>query len=104
MVAKKTLTKAQILAALRKHRDTLDRFSVRRIALFGSYAEGTQKRGSDIDFVVEFEDPSLENFMGLIDFLEELFKRKVEVLTPEGVKSIRVKEVAASIRSQLVYA
>ncbi|MEK6709503.1 MAG: nucleotidyltransferase domain-containing protein [Nitrospinota bacterium] len=104
MAVKKTLTKEQILAALREHRDALDRFSVKRIALFGSYAEGTQKRNSDIDFVVEFEDPSLENFMGLIDFLEELFTRKVEVLTPEGVRSIRIKEVAESIRRQLVYA
>ena len=104
MASKKTLTKQQILAALKKHQDTLDQFSVKRIALFGSYAEGTQKARSDVDFVVEFKNPTLDNFMGLVDFLEALFKRKVDVLTPDGVASIRVKEVAENIKRQMVYA
>lgn len=104
MENKKTLTKRQVLAALKRHKNTLNQFSVKRIALFGSYAEGTQNSKSDIDFMVEFGDPSLDNFMGLIDFLEGLFKRKVEVLTPDGVASIRVKEVAENIKRQMIYA
>lgn len=63
----------------------------------------SQTGRSDIDFLVEFEEPTFDNFMNLIDSLEALFRRKVEILTPEGVNSIRVKEMADSIRKSVVY-
>jgi hypothetical protein len=52
---------------------------------------------------VEFEKPTYDNFFNLIVYLEKLFGRKVEVLTPDGVDSIRVPEVAQSIRDSVVY-
>src|SRR3990170_8889430 len=100
---KPSLTRARILKALRDHDETLQKYSVKRIGLFGSYARGKQKRGSDIDFLVEFEKPTYDNFYDLIVYLEKLFGRKVEVLTPDGVDSIRVPEVAQSIRDSVVY-
>ncbi len=96
-------TKGAILRALRAHDEDLKRFSVRRIGLFGSYARGQQHRGSDIDFIVEFDKPTYDNFYGLSIFLENLFERKVEILTPDGVDSIRVEEVARSIRESVEY-
>ena len=99
----KALTGHEILTALKKHQDTLDKFSVKKIGLFGSYAEGKQRSRSDIDFVVEFEKPTFDNFMGLVDFLEGLFQKKVEVLTPDCVNSIRVKEVPENIKKNVVY-
>ena len=98
-----SLTRARILKMLREHGDVLEKYSVKRIGLFGSYARGKQKRGSDIDFLVEFEKPTYDNFYDLIVYLEKLFGRKVEVLTPDGVDSIRVPEVAQSIRDSVVY-
>jgi predicted nucleotidyltransferase len=100
---KPALTRAGILKALREHDEELKKYSVKRIGLFGSYARGEQKRGSDIDFLVEFETPTYDNFYDLIVYLEKLFGRKVEVLTPDGVDSIRVPEVAQSIRDSVVY-
>ena len=97
------LTRARILKTLRDHDEVLKKYSVKRIGLFGSYARGEQKRGSDIDFLVEFEKPTYDNFYDLIVYLEKLFGRKVEVLTPDGVDSIRVPEVAQSIRDSVVY-
>ena len=98
-----SLTRARILKMLREHGDVLEKYSVKRIGLFGSYARGKQTRGSDIDFLVEFEKPTYDNFYALIVYLEKLFGRKVEVLTPDGVDSIRVPEVAQSIRDSVVY-
>ena len=103
MKKKPTLTRAKILKALRDHDEALRTYSVKRIGLFGSYARGKQKRESDIDFLVEFEKPTYDNFYNLIVCLEKLFGRKVEVLTPDGVDSIRVPEVAQSIRDSVVY-
>lgn len=101
--AKPRLTKAQILRTLKKQNHALKQFSVRRIGLFGSYARDQQTTKSDIDFIVEFDKPTYDNFYSLCVYLERLFKRRVEVLTPDGVDSIRVGEVAQSIRESVVY-
>ena len=103
MKKKTTLTRAKILKALREQDEVLKKYSVKRIGLFGSYARGTQKRGSDIDFLVEFEKPTYDNFYDLIVYLEKVLGRKVEVLTPDGVDRTSVPEVAQSIRDSVVY-
>ena len=103
MKSKSLLTGRQILKTLQNQEALLKKYSVKRIGLFGSYAKGLPKDNSDIDFLVEFEHSTYDNFLGLILELEKLFGRKVEVLTPDGVDSIRVDEVAQSIRDSVVY-
>jgi uncharacterized protein len=100
---KRTLKKADILEALRSHRPNLERFSVKTIALFGSYAKGAQSDSSDLDFVVEFSRPTYDNFANLEKFLEELFGRRVDILTPAGVDSIRVPQISEDIKRTLVH-
>ena len=74
-MAQPTLTGAQILQTLREHNEALRRYSVRRIALFGSYAKGEETPASDIDFLVEFDRPTYDNFYNLIAHLEKLSGR-----------------------------
>ncbi len=100
----KSLTKAEILDTLRKHKDALSKYKVRHFGLFGSFASGEQKERSDIDLVVEFDEPSLENFMELTSFLEKIFRKKVQILTPAGVDSIRINHVKEEIKKSIVYA
>jgi hypothetical protein len=66
---------------LKKHKDLLKKYKVKRIGLFGSYVRGEQKKRSDIDFLVEFEEPNFDNFMDLAFSLEDLFRKKVELIT-----------------------
>ena len=103
MKSKPSLTGRQILKTLQNYQAMLKKYSVKRIGLFGSYATRSETPKSDIDFLVEFEHPTYDNFSGLIRELEKLFGRKVEVLTPDAVDSIRVDEVAQSIRETVVY-
>ena len=98
------LTGVQILESLREHDEPLKKYSVRRIALFGSYARSEETSASDIDFLVDFERPTYDNFYNLIEYLENLFGKKVEVLTPIALETMRVPEVAERIRQSLVYA
>jgi uncharacterized protein len=98
------LNQQTIVDELRRNSDLLAKHAVRKIALFGSYATGRQTDKSDIDFLVEFEQPTYDNFLGLSKDLERLFGRKVEILTPEGLGSIRVRSIAESIRKRLIYA
>ena len=101
---KETLTQEKVIRELNEHREVLNKYTVKKIGLFGSFVRNRQKSGSDIDFVVEFRKPSFDNLSGLINYLEKLFGRKVDVLTSEGVKNIRVKKVAEDIKRNLVYA
>jgi predicted nucleotidyltransferase len=81
MQKKNTLTGRRILAVLQHRQDALRKYKVRRIGLFGSYSTGRQRRGSDLDFLVEFEEPTFDNFMGLANYLEGLFRKKVDLIT-----------------------
>jgi hypothetical protein len=85
MKKKSSLTRATILRSLREHEDLLKRYSVKRIGLFGSYARGQQKRGSDVDFLVDLEKPTYDNFIDLNFSLERLFRRKVGLVTSRSL-------------------
>ncbi len=78
---RKKLTDKEIVKTLKEHSDILKNYKVKRIGLFGSFARGEQREDSDIDFLVEFEIPSFDNFMDLVFYLEDLFGRKVELIT-----------------------
>jgi len=98
------LTRANIIEALRKEEVKLKTdFGVKKIALFGSFAKNRHTRSSDIDILVEFDTPDFDRFICLSSYLERLFKRKVDILTPEGIRSVRVKRAAQNIKRSLVY-
>lgn len=78
---KKGLTYKKIIDILKEHRDILKRYGIKRIGLFGSYVRGEQKENSDIDFLVELKTPNFDNFMDLVFYLENLFGRRVELIT-----------------------
>jgi len=63
------------------------RYGVKRIGIFGSFARSEQTRSSDVDVLVEFVDgqATFDNFMHLVYFLEDLFGRKVDLLTVRGI-------------------
>ena len=66
------------------------RFGVTRIGIFGSFARGEQTRTSDVDVLVDFASgyANLKNFIGLSDYLEALFRRKVDLLTEPSISDL----------------
>jgi len=96
--------RGNLIEELRKQRGYLrENFGVKRIGLFGSFARGSSGRNSDVDMVVEFQEPIGLRFIDLAQYLEKLLGRKVDILTEEGIKSIRIKEVVEDIRRSVVY-
>lgn len=96
--------KEQILATLRESFPYLAaEYGVQRIGLFGSFAKGTGGSESDVDLVVEFERPLGFKFMQLVEYLESLLGREVDVLTPAGIEAIRVERAAREITENIVY-
>ena len=59
------------------------KYNVKKVDLFGSYANGTQTKNSDADFLVEFvvAVPSIFKVMGMKAELEKTLNMVVDVLT-----------------------
>ncbi len=68
------------------NRKTLRKYGVKRIGLFGSYVRETATAASDIDFLVELERLTFRDYMGLALFLEDLFEKNVDLVTPTSIK------------------
>ncbi len=63
------------------------RYNAEIIGLFGSYARGEQKQGSDVDILVRFyEGATLFDFVGLAEFLEEKLDLKVDVVSERAIR------------------
>jgi len=78
-------------------------FGVKSLGIFGSVATGDVNNNSDLDLLVEFEHPPGLRFMEFADKIERSVARSVDILTPEGLKSIRQPEIAKNIESSLLY-
>ncbi|HDN83623.1 MAG TPA: nucleotidyltransferase [Candidatus Altiarchaeales archaeon] len=100
------LTKEEILRKIRENMGEIKKFGVKRIGIFGSTARNEITEKSDIDFVVEFErgKATFKNVCSLVDFLENLFGKEIDILTPDGIESIRIKHIREEIRRDIEYA
>ena len=78
-------------------------FGIKRIGLFGSFVSRTADENSDIDLVAEFDRPIGFKFMALVEYLESKLERKVDLLTPDGIENIRLKNVAENIKKSIIY-
>lgn len=64
-----------------------EKFSVKKIGVFGSYARGEQGGKSDVDILVEFfEEPSLFGFIHVERYLTNLLGRKVDLVMKDSLK------------------
>jgi predicted nucleotidyltransferase len=84
------------------------RFGVRRLDLFGSAATGGfNPRSSDLDFLVEFDElPPREYanaYFGLLEELQKLFRRDVDLVVSRSVKNPYLLESIQRSRT-LLYA
>jgi len=63
------------------------KFGVKKIGIFGSFARGDSGEQSDVDVLVEFEPDrnTFDNFMDLLFYLEDLFGKKVDLITTRGL-------------------
>ena len=98
----KAINKDMILQTLYTQTSELKKFGVQRIGLFGSFIRGENTNDSDIDLLVDFdkESKTLRNLIYPGDFLEQLFGRKVDLVTPQGLS----KYIGPYIMKEVQYA
>ena len=90
-----------IKRTLSEHKAELQRkFKVMNIGVFGSYVRGEQKRASDVDVLVEFEEPvGLFEFMALENYLSDLLGVKVDLVSRKALKP----HIGANILQEVIY-
>jgi predicted nucleotidyltransferase len=78
----------EIKKILLEHKKELkEKYKVKTIGIFGSYARGEQKETSDIDILVEFyELPSLLKFVNLENYLSDLLNIKVDLVLKNDIR------------------
>jgi len=75
-------------------------FNPAQVGIFGSFARGDNKKGSDIDILVEFrEAPSLLTLIKLENDISEILGVKVDLVTTGALKNKRIKK---SIKKDLI--
>jgi len=90
-----------IRETLKKFKPILkDRFKVKEIGIFGSYARGEESAESDIDILVEFSEPIGWEFVDVKEFLEEILGREVDLVTVKALKP----QIRERIMKEVVYA
>ena len=71
----------------------LKRYRVKRAGIFGSYARGENKEGSDVDILIEPPKGMGLAFVALSLDLEKSLGKKVDVLTYDGISPYLKKSI-----------
>ncbi|WP_199624850.1 nucleotidyltransferase family protein [Paenibacillus alkalitolerans] len=77
-----------------------EKYYVKRIGIFGSYVRDEQSEESDIDLLVEFSKPVGFEFFDLKDYLEELLKKPIDLVTVNALKPLIRDEIMAEVQFQ----
>jgi len=93
-------TLEEIRKVLASHRQELkDKYKVKNIGIFGSYVRGEHRAKSDLDVLVEYDNPvSLLQIVALENHLTALLGVKVDLVPRRNIR----KELKASILKEMV--
>ena len=80
--------------------ELIEKYHVRQLGIFGSYARGDYNSASDIDVLVEYaQKPSLFDLIELQQYLSDRLQMKVDLVTKDGLKP-KIKE---KILAEVIY-
>jgi predicted nucleotidyltransferase len=97
----KTTSIQKIKRILLSHKqDLLDKYGVREIGIFGSFAREENRKNSDIDILVELEKPmGFFKFIRLEREVSELLGAKVDLVTKNALKP----HIGQRILAEVIY-
>jgi len=86
-----------ILTTLKPH--LTGQYHIRRLGLFGSIIKGDISEHSDIDILVEFEEPpSIFGFLDLEEELTDALQNRVDLVDIDGLKPILRPNILAEVQ------
>jgi len=78
------------------------RYRISEIGIFGSFVRGEQKKRSDVDILVEFDDRNIPGPLNLSEmerYLQRLLRKKVDLVIKSGIRP----ELKKGILREVVY-
>jgi len=92
----------EIQSILREQKPYLaERYGVKVIGFFGSYVHHTQRPDSDLDILIELNDPPRISLIGLVeleDYLSQILGVKVDLAIKKNLK----KRIGIRILQELI--
>ena len=81
-------TLEEVKAILEANKDRLkEKYKIKGIGIFGSFVRGEQKRKSDIDLLVDFDEAiGFFKFLELEEYLGKLVGTKVDLVSRKALK------------------
>lgn len=94
------MDRATIIETLRTHKSVLsDRYHLTSIGIFGSLCRDDFRDDSDVDILIDYNQPMGVEFIDLAEELEGILCRKVDLVSRYGIKSSYFEE----IQKDLIY-
>ena len=89
----------EIKEKLSNHKtDVKQKFNVSELGIFGSYVRGEQKKGSDLDILVDFKEPvGLFKFMDLEEYLHDILGLKIDLVSKKALKPRIGKQILKEV-------
>ena len=76
-----------------------EKFKVKELGIFGSFARGEEREKSDLDLLVEFDkEADFFHLVGLSIFLEEKLNQKVDIVPKNALR----KEIRKTVLRELI--
>ena len=79
--------------------ELVEKFHVSSIGLFGSIVRNDFTDSSDVDIIVEFNQPIGIEFVDLADYIESKIRKNVDLVSRNGIKP----KYFQAIQSEIIY-
>ncbi len=83
---KQNLNSEQIIKKIESNKEEIKKRGVKKIGLFGSFLKGKQKPKSDVDILIEFKEPTFDNYAEVLILLERILKKKIDLVTKSSLR------------------
>ena len=92
----------EIKNLLQQHKPELsEKWKVKSLGIFGSYVQGEARKSSDLDLLVEIDDPKmgLLKFIALEKYLSDLLGVKVDLVEKQALKPVIGRHMTEEVES-----
>jgi uncharacterized protein len=75
------MTRSEILEILKQYKkENSEKYGINNLGIFGSYSRDLATDDSDIDIVIETQEPDLYRLVHIKEDLEKLFNKSVDIV------------------------
>ena len=77
--------------------ELVEKYHVSSIGLFGSVVRNDFSESSDVDIIVDFDQPIGIEFVDLADYIEEKIRKTVDLVSRKGIKEKYYQTISEEI-------